>query len=416
MPIFTAPVDSLTPLVFSTLAGDDRLIVDLVNGSPIPSGSIQFVGGGQGSKDSLVVRGDMDGAGEYLPSQTTSTGVVMIGSGEILLREVEAIDVSRLESFKVVPPNARNELFMRSLAIGTTELTGASSLKAEIVFSNIATFIIDAATHDVPGQSNDDSLSIFLAGVVPDETGFVQFHSGLGSNTLLVLTATARIDATVEPAAVLNTTVTDRAHLITHRFRQSSLALGSGSRATILPDGTDAATSVLGSLTIRTGATLDIHDNSLILDYTDASPVDTIRSQIIAGRGGAGLGKGWTGTGITSSAAAQANANAPDSRSVGYAENALLPLGRYTTFRGQPVDDTAVLIAYTRTGDANLDGVVNNDDVTIVGANFAPDFAKPAWALGDFEYNGFVDNDDLTLLGSFYNPAAAPPAPPPAPL
>ena len=59
---------------------------------------------------------------------------------------------------------------------------------------------------------------------------------------------------------------------------------------------------------------------------------------------------------------------------------------------------------FTRTGDANLDGIVNNDDVTIVGANFAPGFAKPRWDLGDFDYNGFVDNDDVTLLGVFYNP------------
>jgi hypothetical protein len=68
----------------------------------------------------------------------------------------------------------------------------------------------------------------------------------------------------------------------------------------------------------------------------------------------------------------------------------------------------SVLIAYTRTGDANLDGLVNDDDVTIVGANFAPGFSKPHWALGDFDYNGFVDNDDVTLLGAFYNPSAAP--------
>ena len=66
------------------------------------------------------------------------------------------------------------------------------------------------------------------------------------------------------------------------------------------------------------------------------------------------LASGWTGTGITSSAAAEANAIAPDSRSVGYAENALLPLGAYTTFRGQPVDDTSVLIAYTRHGRRQL--------------------------------------------------------------
>jgi hypothetical protein len=168
---------------------------------------------------------------------------------------------------------------------------------------------------------------------------------------------------------------------------------------------------VLNTLTINSGGTLDINDNAVIVDYTGASPVAAIRSKIIEGRGGAGFGKQWNGTGITSSAAAQANVTAPESRSVGYAENALLPLGRYSTFRGQPVDDTAVLIAYTRTGDANLDGVVSNDDVTIVGANFALGLAKPAWALGDFEYNGFVDNDDVTLLGAFYNPTAAPPPP-----
>jgi hypothetical protein len=83
-------------------------------------------------------------------------------------------------------------------------------------------------------------------------------------------------------------------------------------------------------------------------------------------------------------------------------------LGPFTTFRGQPVDDTALLVAYTRTGDANLDGLVNDNDVTIVGANYAPGVPQPSWALGDFDYNGFVDDDDVTLLGAFYDPNAAP--------
>ena len=158
---------------------------------------------------------------------------------------------------------------------------------------------------------------------------------------------------------------------------------------------------------------LDITDNALVIDYTGASPASSIRDRILSGRGGSGLSKPWNGPGITSSTAAQVNATASDSRSIGYAENALLPLGSYAKFRGQAVDQTSVLIAYTRTADANLDGVVNNDDVTVVGANFAPGAAKPAWALGDFEYNGSVDNDDVTLLGVFYNPAATP-APVPA--
>jgi hypothetical protein len=110
-----------------------------------------------------------------------------------------------------------------------------------------------------------------------------------------------------------------------------------------------------------------------------------------------------------SSAAAGAEA---ESLSVGYAENSALPLGPYSTFRGQPVDATSVLMALTRTGDANLDGVVNDDDVTIVGASYAPGVSQPFWAVGDFDYNGFVDDDDVTLLGAFYDPTSPPKATP----
>jgi hypothetical protein len=112
--------------------------------------------------------------------------------------------------------------------------------------------------------------------------------------------------------------------------------------------------------------------------------------------------------GIKSSAAATFNSANREAHSIGYADNNKLSLGTYTTFHGEPVDATSVLMAYTRTGDANLDGVVNDDDVTIVGAAYAPGVAQPHWALGDFDYNGFVDDDDVTLLGAFYDPSATP--------
>jgi hypothetical protein len=161
-------------------------------------------------------------------------------------------------------------------------------------------------------------------------------------------------------------------------------------------------------LNLAADATLDIGNNALVVDYAGTSPAASVRDRILAGRGTAGLGATWTGAGITSSAAAGANQAEPESRSVGYAENAALPLGVYTTFRGQAVDATSVLIAYTRTADANLDGVVNDDDVTVIGASYAPGAAGGVWALGDFEYDGFIDDNDVTLLGAFYNPAAAP--------
>ena len=71
-------------------------------------------------------------------------------------------------------------------------------------------------------------------------------------------------------------------------------------------------------------------------------------------------------------------------------------------------------MAFTRTADANLDGVVNDDDVTIVGASYGPGVAGASCAVGDFDFNGFVDDDDVTLLGVFYDPSAAPLIGPPA--
>jgi hypothetical protein len=158
----------------------------------------------------------------------------------------------------------------------------------------------------------------------------------------------------------------------------AGVTIGEGGRATLTPGG--EKNLVTAALAIAGGdtpiGTLDLTDNAAIIDYSGTSSDATVRNQIIAGRGGSGLGKTWNGQGITSSTAA------------------------------------AILMRFTRTGDANLDGVVNNNDVTIVGANYAPGFAKPRWDLGDFDYNGFVDNDDVTLLGVYYNPSAAPiPAP-----
>jgi copper(I)-binding protein len=187
----------------------------------------------------------------------------------------------------------------------------------------------------------------------------------------------------------------------------SQLTIGTAGKVTLSGAPTPL---VIGGLAIAGGATptgtFDLGTSSAIIDYTSTSPLDTIRSQIRSGRGGAGLGALWNGPGIASSTVADDNMENPEARSVGYAENSAMPLGSYTTFKGKPVDDTSVLMTYTRTADANLDGIVNDDDVTIVGATYAPGVAGAHWYTGDFDYNGFVDDDDVTLLGAFYDPAA----------
>jgi len=220
-----------------------------------------------------------------------------------------------------------------------------------------------------------------------------------------------RIDS-ASTGGALNTTVEAGTELITPRLEQSGLTVKGNGRVTLLAGG---GTSRITSLSLDASATLNLTDNALVLDYTGTSPVASVRAKILSGRGGPGFGASWTGAGISSSAVAQANFADPEAWSIGFAENSALPLGPYTAFRGEGVDDTSVLIALARTGDANLDGLVGDDDVTIVNATYAPGVAQPHWALGDFDYNGFVDDDDVTLLGVFYNPAANPPLAPRGP-
>ncbi|HJS07060.1 MAG TPA: PEP-CTERM sorting domain-containing protein [Pirellulales bacterium] len=194
--------------------------------------------------------------------------------------------------------------------------------------------------------------------------------------------------------------------------RLGTLSVGDGAIARITAGGVKNV--VTTALTIAGGdtptGTLDVTNNGVVVDYPAAgpNPAAQIRTQINSGRGAPGLIGTWDGEGITSST----SAGAPDSTSVGYAVNGDLPLGAVTTFRGETVDASSVLIRHTRIGDANLDGVVNDDDVTIVGSTYAPGVPQAAWALGDFDYNGFVDDDDVTLIGAFYNTSAAPLAAP----
>jgi hypothetical protein len=261
-------------------------------------------------------------------------------------------------------------------------------------------------------------------------SGAVQINVASGSHTISApVSLEDNTVVTVSPAAGnlsitaalstgdLTLTKAGAGRLMLANLQAGGLTIDQGTVA-MAPGGTDASTSVINSLSIAGGATptakLDLTDKAAIINYTGTSPVATIRQQILAGRGGAGLGASWNGQGITSSTAAAANAADAESRSVGFAENSALPLGPYATFRGQPVDSTSILMAFTRTGDANLDGLVNDDDVTIVGATYAPGVAQPSWALGDFDYNGFVDDDDITLLGALYDPSAPPVAAPDA--
>jgi fibronectin-binding autotransporter adhesin len=122
----------------------------------------------------------------------------------------------------------------------------------------------------------------------------------------------------------------------------------------------------------------------------------------------------WTGKGITSSAAAN---DATHLTAIGVIINAdenNLPLyggyfGISTSFDGDTnvaVDD--VLVKYTYYGDANLDGVVDGSDYSLIDSAFlnnatSGNTALTGWFNGDFNYDGVVDGSDYTLIDNAFN-------------
>jgi hypothetical protein len=167
----------------------------------------------------------------------------------------------------------------------------------------------------------------------------------------------------------------------------SSLNVAAAGRATVTSSAGNAVLLV-GTLTLATGATLDLTDNDLAVTNGSLSTLTA------AAKTGYASGA-WTGTGLTSSTAA---ADSTRQTAVGVASNSILG---YTTLDGVAVPAGAVLAKWTYYGDANLDGVVNAADYTRVDAGFVEKLT--GWVNGDFNYDGVVDGSDYSLIDNAYN-------------
>ncbi len=143
-------------------------------------------------------------------------------------------------------------------------------------------------------------------------------------------------------------------------------------------------------LTRESGSKVDLLQGKLVLDYTGASPLATVKADIISGYA-AGA---FTGTGITTS-----DSVGGKKLRVGYAEASQLTLGG--TYFGQTVDADAIILAGTFAGDADLNGTVNFDDLLKLAQNYGG--TGKEWFQGDTDYNGLVDFDDLLSLAQSYS-------------
>jgi uncharacterized repeat protein (TIGR03803 family)/autotransporter-associated beta strand protein len=129
----------------------------------------------------------------------------------------------------------------------------------------------------------------------------------------------------------------------------------------------------VSSLTISAGSTLDLTNNHIVINYGNSANQVSVDSTI----------RGY----ISADAIFSSQANS--SYGIGWAD------GNDASESGI-VAPNSVLIAYALYGDANLDGIVNGDDFTILVGNLGK--AATSWDKGDFNHDGVVNGEDFTLL------------------
>jgi hypothetical protein len=140
---------------------------------------------------------------------------------------------------------------------------------------------------------------------------------------------------------------------------------------------------ILSGLSIATTGRLDLVNNEMLLHYASSDPISAIAEWIRAGYNDGS----WTGGGITSSAAAAKST----SYGLGYADAA---------DPRNPVDlpTGTIEVRYTLLGDANLDGVVNGSDFSILAANFGQGVTN--WDQGNFLFTSAINGADFSALAA----------------
>lgn len=128
---------------------------------------------------------------------------------------------------------------------------------------------------------------------------------------------------------------------------------------------TTVSFSPLGGLQVELGAALDLTRNTITTPDGGNFPAAALMHSLSTGYD---QGK-WDGPGIRSSTAATTLGTG-----LGYSDTG----GQFT-------------IEFTWLGDANLDGLVNDLDLTAMSAS------GTTWATGDFNYDGVVNADDYSL-------------------
>jgi Lamin Tail Domain len=174
----------------------------------------------------------------------------------------------------------------------------------------------------------------------------------------------------------------DAGTLAVKHVRAASLNV-EGGKVEVIASNTDDSTSRLNALSIADGASFDIQNNALIIDYTAAgtSPLADVTTMITSGKLTSGI------------------ATADQRYAVAVIESLSIVGG---AFRGQPISAQALAIDLALKGDTDLNGSVDFNDLLALAQNYGAGATGKTWSQGDFDFGGSVDFNDLLSLAQNY--------------
>jgi hypothetical protein len=151
-------------------------------------------------------------------------------------------------------------------------------------------------------------------------------------------------------------------------------------------------TSRIASVTTGASGQIDLKSNKMIVT---GQSLASLSGQIASARNGGT----WDGNGITTSFASSGTLLT----TLAIASNADL---EKEMFGDVTLAENDVLIMYTYTGDADLNGFIDGDDFLAIDSGFSAN--ATTYAEGDFDYSGTIDADDYWLIDRNYGAQLAP--------
>ncbi|MEX0642871.1 MAG: hypothetical protein WD468_09235 [Pirellulales bacterium] len=190
--VFSYTINTTNGILVEGGFGTDQITIDATINSVIT------VRGMAGTADQLIVAGGGLASGTYTPSGTLSRGldgnldfrgqIAIAGGATINFEEFQAsgsINVQNLGSFTLMTPNIVDVVDISRPIIGSNRIAGSSNFVpfVPLLFSNIASFVLDTGTNDNSSGNDQVTLNNGL-----DATGLQNFtlNTGAGNDQVTI--------------------------------------------------------------------------------------------------------------------------------------------------------------------------------------------------------------------------------------